>query len=161
MALEPAGSNRMLSAGRDGRLALWDLAAKRILVERTFSAWPRAVAVSPDGTRAAIQTNHTQLISLPDLKNQPFRVRSLRRAPISIGIARCLTFDAQGALVAGQFNGQVLVYEPKANRRSFSRELLLTHPTQVVDVQLVPGHPYLVSGCQSGAASEGEYWISY
>src|SRR5262249_52620122 len=102
-SIEPLSDEVVFTAGRDGRLALWEIGTGHLLRERTIErpggepgAWARAARVSPDGRLAALLYDGLGLVRLPELD----QVSSLALE----GKLKCAAFAPDGrALIVGQF----------------------------------------------------------
>jgi WD40 repeat protein len=149
-ALEPAGEGRLLSAGRDGRLVLWDLPGRRALAEQTLPSWPRAVQITPDRQKAVLFSSRIEMVSLPDLQVNPFNVRSAPLSRIQKSMPRCAAFDPTGILLVGQFNGQVVRYAANQTGSTYKKDLLLNHSQPITAIQFIPGHPFVITASHAG-----------
>ncbi len=153
-SIEPLPGEKVLSCGRDQRVAVWDVAAGRLVVEKTFHFWPRSAEVSPNGQQVALLHDGITLAGLPDLGIHPgaaerFRYRKYgQRSP---GMARCAAFapSDQGLLV-GQYNGQVVFLENRRGRLAADKKPLVQHPGEVRGIEFLQTHPIVVSACTKG-----------
>lgn len=148
-ALQPVGLSRVLSAGRDQRIRLWDISTSRLLVEKTFHFWARSVGIVPGGDMAAMLHHEVTIINLPGLEILPVTPpRFFRRNPGKVrpSVARCAAFLSEGSsLVVGQNNGQVMLYTLKNGRYRLQLAPLTRHIGEVQGIEMIPGHSVLVS----------------
>ncbi|MDD5369012.1 MAG: hypothetical protein PHQ40_08005 [Anaerolineaceae bacterium] len=153
-ALIAAGPGRILSTGRDQLVRVWDISSQQVFVEKTFHFWPRSVCISAEGHTLALLHKSITLVSLPTLEIQPFSPFHFRRSHLSethASMAHCALFTpASKRLLVGQNNGQVISYEPRANRLSAGRIPLTQHTGVIQGLAMVSGRSVLVS-----AGSEG------
>src|SRR5262249_59942503 len=73
--------------------------------EESFAFWCRAVRVAADGARAALLHDRITLVGLPGLG-------VLAEGRRGGGVLSCAAF-VEGGLVAGRFNGEVLLYRSR------------------------------------------------
>lgn len=107
-ALAAVGEGHVLSAGRDRRVSLWDVAARREVKQRDFSFWARALRVSPSGQEAVLLHEGVDLLTLPEL-------RVTERGSGGTSVARCAAFSPdEQTLLVGQFNGEVIILQRKS-----------------------------------------------
>jgi WD40 repeat protein len=112
-ALHALKDERVLSAGRDSRVILWNLKEAREIGSTgdiLMNDWPRGLCLSPEEGQVAISGKKVRLFSLPDLRllnftatNMSWMVQHLAFAPDS------------KALALGRPNGELLVYPIKPN----------------------------------------------
>lgn len=69
-ALAPTGPRTVLSAGRDGQVALWEVEYSRQIgkIQLEPHNWVREIAVKPGGQLAALLHKKISLVNLPQLK---------------------------------------------------------------------------------------------
>jgi WD40 repeat protein len=151
--LHPLPDGTLLTAGRDQKIRLWQMAKRNIIGELDVADWPRCAAVSPDGRLAAFMGEHVNLVELPGL--QPLiglPPISTKGARIPAGVARCACFALEGSdLLTGQMNGQVVHYmDVNALQRRRKRRLAL-HNGAAVGICFLPQHSLVIT-----AGSEGE-----
>ncbi len=121
-ALAPAGGGRLLSAGRDSQLILWDLQTRRTLLSRqNMPDWARGLRVSPEHEKILYLRSGLALLSLSDLNHIGWG--SLKP------VLRSADFSPNASQVfAGTHSGQVLVYPLEKARKttgSGGREMAL------------------------------------
>jgi WD40 repeat protein len=95
-ALESVGDNRLLTAGRDAHIAMWDLDDRRVLTDKEFPFWARAAEVSPDGQYVALLHARMSLARLPELTivpGQPFIAPRERVGAYGTGYRRATGFS--------------------------------------------------------------------
>jgi WD40 repeat protein len=152
-AIEPVGETSLLTAGRDSRVALWDLITRKVIKSKDFSFWPRSTSISPDQQYAALLHDKLNLVRLPDLSPIPgYAFLPPRAEGFKLGVAQYAAFSPDGKfLLAGQYNGQVgLYYHTSLPQRP--RKVVLTRHSQAVrGIHFLSGHPYVVT-----AGSEGQ-----
>ena len=123
-AIAPVDEGRLLSAGRDGRVILWELSQRRELARLKRYFWARAMQVSPDGRHVALLHDGITLAALPGLD------QLLYGSARSVG--RCAAFlpsdhgeeawTGSGSvpdnrtLLMGQYSGNVVKYYPRNER---------------------------------------------
>ncbi len=110
-ALLPLPGGNLLSAGRDGKVILWNRATHVKIGEMITTEWPRCAAISSDGRLAALLGERLQLVELPSLQplnGLPQFSSILPR--IRSGVARCATFarEQRSAYRAGKRPGGAL-----------------------------------------------------
>jgi len=113
-ALEPVGSQRALSAGKDEMVYLWDLSSRKQVSQKDLHFWPRSARVSPDGSEAVLLDRTVAFISLPDLnflKKAGYSTRS--RQANQHGVASvAIYFQGSRGLILGRSTGQAIVFTP-------------------------------------------------
>ncbi len=145
-AIAPLGDSRALSAGRDSQVVLWDVREWGQVTSRKLNPWARAMSVSPDGQRVALLAKGVSLVMLP-------RLDRLVGVGSSRSVLRCAAFSADGStLIAGRFNGDVIVYGHRGQRNWLMREpnALTRHEGRVEGVEVLHGRSIVVT-----AGSEG------
>ncbi len=143
-AVEPAGHSLAFSTGRDHRVTLWDLEARRKVREAIFGDWARAARVSLDRQQAAILHRGAMLVSLPQLE-----VVAERAAGRSV--SNCVAFAPEGeTLIVGKLNGKVFVYERKGQRLRQEAVPLARHGRRAQDVEVLPNSPVVITAGSDG-----------
>lgn len=103
-ALEMLDAERLLSAGRDEKAAMWHVSERRQISAQGLTFWPRAAAVSPDAQHALFTHRGAALYHLPNLE----RVRVWS----SGSVGRCAVFlPGTESFVIGSANGKTHVYD--------------------------------------------------
>ena len=103
-ALKMLDAERLLSAGRDEKAAMWHVGERRQISAQGLTFWPRAAAVSPDAQRALFTHRGAALYHLPDLE----RVRVWSTG----SVGRCAVFlPGTESFVIGSANGKTHVYD--------------------------------------------------
>jgi WD40 repeat protein len=160
-ALEPINETFALSSGRDSRTLLWDTSSRTLVAENKFDFWARSVCVSPDRQRAVLLHTHPSLVSLPDLKNQFISTTRADSSQIQISMARCATFSPDSKdVIAGQYNGQVVVYHDILADKLVHKSLASQHTGLVEGLVFLPGRNLLLS---AGAEGQVQFrdWPDY
>lgn len=145
-AIVPIGDSQALSTGRDYRTVLWDVHAGREVARRQSRSWARAMCVSPDGQQVALLSKGVSLVLLP-------RLDRLVGIGSSRNMLRCAAFSSNGdTLIAGRFNGDVIVYGRRQHTTWLAREpkALTHHEGRVEGVEVLHGRSIVVT-----AGSEG------
>jgi hypothetical protein len=150
--LEALDEQMVLSAGRDARAALWNIAGRSPLREQALTDWPRAACLSPDRTRLLLLHRSLELIDSQTLGTRltfsPGRFHGSGRS-----VLRSAAFlPEKDQLLAGQFNGQVIHYQHGGNR--IRARLLTEHPKPVECVLVLPQRPAVAT-----AGAEGQVRI--
>lgn len=150
--LEPVGQDRLLTAGRDQKAAVWDLASRKLLAQKEFTFWARSAAVSPDQHSAALLHDRLSLVRLPELTvvpGYPFLAPRVDR--FKSGIAQNAAFAPDGRfLLTGQYNGQVGLYYHTSQTQRPRRAVLTRHNQPVRGVHFLPGHPLVITAGAEG-----------
>jgi hypothetical protein len=103
-AIAGLGADCALTAGRDARVVLWDVKARKPIADARVDDWARGLQVSPDGDRAALLGANLRMVRLPELR----AIHTLVISPNSI--AACAAFaPPENRLLAGLRNGKVLL----------------------------------------------------
>jgi WD40 repeat protein len=142
-ALEPAGGSQLIVARRDGRVALLDVATGGLLKEESFAFWCRAVRVAADGARAALLHDRITLVGLPGLG-------VLAEGRRGGGVLNCAAF-VEGGLVAGRFNGEVLLYRGRGENLTPERRALPGHKKGVQGIEWLGRYSALLTAGAEGA----------
>ena len=145
-AIVPLGDSQVLSAGRDSQVVLWDVRAWAEVARRKSNPWARAMCVFPEGQRVALLAKGVSLVMLP-------RLDRLVGTGSSRSMLHCAAFSSDGGtLIAGKFNGDVIVYGHRQQRNWLRREpkTLTHHEGRVEGVEVLHGHSIVVT-----AGSEG------
>jgi WD40 repeat protein len=140
-ALQAVGHSQFLSAGRDFRVALWDM--ERMVAQRRHDSWARTVRVAPGGQQAALLHEGVTLISLPTLNR-------LAGGSGSKGITRHAAFADRNTLLTGHFSGAVRVSQYQTQRLHVDRSPLGQHQGQVQGVEMLDERSIVIT-----AGSEG------
>ena len=150
--LEPTGENRLLTAGRDNRAFLWDLANKKKIAEKEYSFWARSAAISPDNQYAALLHDHLTLVRLPDLSIVPgYPYLAPRADGFKQGVAQNAAFSPDGKFIlAGQYNGQVGLYFHNSMTQRPRKAVVTQHSQPVRGIHFLPGHSLVVSAGAEG-----------
>lgn len=153
-ALEAVGSSRLLTTGRDQKVALWDLASRKLVAEKEFPFWVRSGCISPDGQYAALLHDKLSLVRLPDLTivpGQPFIAPRANVSRYKKGVAQNASFSPDGKyILTGQYNGQVAIYFHNSLTQRPTRSVVTEHSQPVRGVHFLPGHPILVTAGAEG-----------
>jgi len=151
-AVEPVGQTNLLTAGRDGKVYLWDLVSRGVVVSKDFKDWVRSAAVSPDQEYAALLCDRMNLVRLPDLKTIPgYAFLTPRASGFKLGVAQHAAFSPDGKyLLAGQYNGQVGMYYHTSITQRPRKIMVTQHSQPVRATQFLPGHPYFISAGAEG-----------
>jgi WD40 repeat protein len=160
-ALEPVNETFALSSGRDSRTLLWDTSSHTLIAENKFDFWARAICISPDCQRAVLLHTHPSLVSLPDLKNLYISSTRADSSQIQVSMARCATFSPDSKdVVAGQHNGQVVVYHDILGEKLVHKSLASQHTGLVEALRFLPGRSLLLS---AGAEGQVQFrnWPDY
>ena len=151
----------VLSTGRDSRTAVWDIGNRSLFAENKFGFWARAVCISPDRKRAVLLHHQPSLVSLPDLKNIFLSTTRAESSAIHISMTRCSAFspDSQD-VIAGQYNGQVVVYHDILGEKLVRKSLVTQHVGPIEGLMFLPGHNLMLS---AGAAGQVQFhgWPDY
>jgi WD40 repeat protein len=161
-ALAPIGETQLLSAGRDHHLRLWDVAARRLVAERSLGdyTWVRSLASSPDATRVLLHQGRVEMCALPTLEDLHMYMSRGKVRRIIFGL------DAQHAIV-GHSDGSVQPYAiewrnvrpywprnaPRKNRPNLVHKdgALTRHADRIVDLALLAEPAVVVSAASDGA----------
>ena len=143
--LEAVGSDRLLTAGRDGKVVLWDLANRRLMKEtRLPVGWARNAAIAPDEQSCALLEERLQLYRLPDLRpiaGQPFIAPRGGVSGYKKSRAQLAAFSPDGKyILAGQHNGQVALFFHNSLPQRPARILATQFQKPVSGICFVPGH---------------------
>ncbi|MEI6044823.1 MAG: DUF1257 domain-containing protein [Chloroflexota bacterium] len=100
-ALEAVGENSVLSAGRDHKIALWDVTTQTLAKAEKLNNWVRSACVSSNGQQVALLYDRRLIVAtLPQL--QIISQNSIG----TLGVARSSVFAPdEKALLASKFNG--------------------------------------------------------
>jgi WD40 repeat protein len=151
-AMEPVNEQRLLTTGRDGKVALWDLESRRIISTRELSFWARSAAISPDQQYAALLHDRLALVRLPDLSVVPgYPFITPRSQGFKPGVAQNAAFSPDGRyLLSGQYNGQVGLYYHTSRTQRPSKAVVTRHSQPVRGIHFLPGHPLVVTAGAEG-----------
>jgi len=163
-ALEPVGASRVLSAGRDGEVVLWDVPGRREVARQRYArydGWAKTACVSPDERRVAVVgTWGVKIISLPQLKDlRPWLGQSK---------ARYAAFPPDDeTMILGQSDGDVVTCRPQKkmmrywngaswyeeDRTWLTREgqPLTHHEGRMKGVEMLHGSSIVISAASDGS----------
>ena len=154
-ALVPTGESRMVSAGRDKRVVLWDVREGRALSELETYDWARGVAVSPDGRCVALLRRGLTLMTLPDFGEAVFASAE--------SVGRCAAFlpdgydggggaDGDPVLLVGQYNGDVMVFRRRSSYwLAYDRATFSRHAGRAEGVSVLRGRGVAITAGSEGA----------
>lgn len=158
-AIAPVNGERLLSAGRDGRVVLWDIMHRQELANLERYFWARAMQVSPDSRRVALLHDGIALAALPGLDQLLYgSARSVGRCAAFLPSAHGEeTWKGSGSvpdnqtLLVGQYSGDVFKYYPR-NERWITHEVpsFTYHEGRVEGVSFLRSRSVVVT-----AGSEG------
>jgi HEAT repeat protein len=150
--LEPIGEDRLLTAGRDKRVILWDLTRNKKISEKEFSFWPRSSAISADLQYAALLHDRLSLVKLPDLSIVPgFPYLLPRSEQFTRGVSQTAAFSPDGKyLLAGQYNGQVGLYYHTSLTQKPRKAVVTQHSQPIRSVHFLAHHPVVLSAGAEG-----------
>lgn len=151
-ALVPLAGGRLLTAGRDQTITLWDVNQRQKHGEFQADDWPRCAAVSPDGQYAALVTDRVRLLKLPDLEPLDDLPPISTKGPgNNRGMSRCAAFSPDNAdLLTGQVNGQVTHFSAISADQRRQKHLMDTHAGSIVGICFLPGRPFVITGGAEG-----------
>jgi hypothetical protein len=121
-ALVPLGDDRVLSAGRDRQVVLWDVVSQSEAVPlQGYYDWARAVALSPDGKWLAWLHGGVRLVEItnpdrPFYKSGSSVARSAAFLPLGYTERSWKGHEQPAmdlALLVGQYGGDVMLYYPR------------------------------------------------
>lgn len=150
--LEPVGQDLLLTAGRDHRAFLWDLAGQKKLAEKQYPFWARSAAISPDQQYAALLHDRLALVRLPDLSQVPgYPYLTARADGFRSGVAQNAAFAPDGKyILAGQYSGQVGLYFHNSLHQRPRRAVVTQHSQPVRGIHFLPGHPVVITAGAEG-----------
>ncbi len=157
-AIEPLDEYRVLSAGRDQKVILWDIGRQEKMNERSHYTWLRHLTASHDHSRVVFLTDNMMIYDLPGFTHQhpsPYKRRMVPGHKSSV--VRCAAFSPDNQeLILGHNNGQVIVYGSTSQNSSTKKTplpnpLLTRHPSSVQQVVFLPDRPII-----STAGAEGQ-----
>jgi hypothetical protein len=145
-AVESIDQSHILIGGRDQSVELWDVATRRAITRCRFDIWARGLAVSSKRSEAALLYDGVTVISLPKMDVLASTYRGFWS-----GVVRCATFapDAK-AIIAGKFNGEVVVLNQGGGALTLERKALFKHGGQVQSVAILKERSVVISGCSNG-----------
>lgn len=138
-ALKMLDAERLLSAGRDEKAAMWHVGERRQISAQGLTFWPRAAAVSPDAQHALFTHRGAALYHLPDLE----RVRVWS----SGSVGRCAVFlPGTESFVIGSANGKTHVYDSASAQPG---DLLNTHHGRALGAAVhAASHTLITAGAE-------------
>ena len=146
-AIEPVGDSRILTAGRDHKVVVWDSERKTKITEQRFSFWARAACVSSDGQRAALLHKGVAFVSLPRLN-----VLASTSDQFWQSVARCAAFSPDGKrLIVGKFNGEVIVLQRNGSYLRMEKRPLTNHDGRVQAVEVLPTRSVVITAGSEGS----------
>lgn len=159
-ALEAAGDQHVVSAGRDGQVILWNSATRQIAARRTIKGdWPTALCLSSASRRliTAHDRPYPQLMRLPGLNDEEVVFTTSGQVRPQVSPAKSAAYAPDGsAFFIGQHNGQVVRFDHLAqNSLKIRRTLLGSHPSRVEGVAFIPHPDRLVTASADG---ELRFW---
>ena len=145
-AVESIDQSHILIGGRDQSVELWDIATRRAITRCRFDIWARGLAVSSKRSEAALLYDGVTVISLPKMDVLASTYRGFWS-----GVVRCAAFapDAK-AIIAGKFNGEVVVLNRGGGALTLERKALFKHGGQVQSVAILKERSVVLSGCSNG-----------
>jgi len=154
--LEPVGQYQILTAGRDGKVTLWDVASRQLIKEiRVPVGWARNASVAPDQQSFALLEDRLQLYRLPDLRpipGQPYIAPRANYTNYKKGKASLVTFSPDGKyIITGQHNGQVALYFHNSLTQRPPRNVVTEFQKPVRGIHFLPRYPILVTAGAEGS----------
>ncbi|MBI3946287.1 MAG: hypothetical protein HY321_10240, partial [Armatimonadetes bacterium] len=155
-AIEPLGASQLVTAGRDGRVAVWDTVERRKVRDAGFPDWARGMCLSPDKTRAALLHAGLTLVALPGLETLATCEEELWDADAlwggtgyGRGVARAAAFSPEGdVLVFGKHNGDVRACSEQ--KSSLVSVELLRHKAQIQGIASLPEPAVVITASSDG-----------
>ena len=145
-SLEPVNESCVLSTGRDYQIVMWDVEARRDVASETLEDWARAARVSPDLSKVALMCNGVRLVSLPQLK--PLAETPGRWS----GVHRAGAFAPDGeSVIAGKFNGEVVVCRHNGKWLNTERVPLVRHNGQTQGVEVLSERKIIITAGSNGS----------
>jgi len=151
-SVKAIGGSRIMTTGRDQKVAILDQETARTLNERHFPFWAREACIAPNGELAALLHTGATLVSLPELEE----IRSTSDwdwwSPF-----RHAAFSPDGQeLIAGRYAREVLVVSKAGESLSVGpsfarRQVLVNHTGTIQAVVMLDRRSVLIT-----AASEGD-----
>jgi WD40 repeat protein len=146
----PSLDSQLVSAGRDGKVCLWDLKNGGLLHSNSLEFWARASCIASQSQWCGLVEKRLHLLSLPELTIQR-EVTLLGGRNFTHAAPTCATTDSTGsALVLGRLDGQVILYEGVEKSRVIPGRSLLKHEGRVIGLQFLQMHDLLMSGGVDG-----------
>ncbi len=163
--LDGIGAQQALSAGRDGRLILWNVEKGQKVAETSLSNnhWARSMAVSPSQNQAVMLYEGIQSAALPSLELSPtyaplpIRIPGANTRKWESSMLRQAVFTPDEAhLIVGYNNGRVVQCQglPRRGQKYQYRDLSQIN-SPVSGLQFIPEHDVLVMAWDCG---EMEFW---
>ena len=142
-------ANRVLTAGRDQTLKLYDLTHRRIVSRQNHHAWGRSICVSPQNDLVALLHKNISFFQLPDLKHLP--LYSAGEAARTTSMAQKAVFLPDGSnLIVGSYNGQVARYQLDRKSGKMVPSLLTGHSAVITGCEVLPAHNTLITASADG-----------
>ncbi len=146
-ALSAVSGSTILSAGRDGDIAQWDVASGRQFARHTLPDWPRAARAVPAIHQALVLDPHwVRLFSLSLM-----HCKWARQTSAAPTCAAWLPPVRGGLVFAGLRNGEVVYWNQDSLARSTLATRLCVHARAVLGIEILYGH-----GCVLTAGQEGD-----
>lgn len=147
--LEPVGQDRILTAGRDSKVTLWDVKNRKLVKEiRIPDGWARNASVAPDLQSFALLEDRLQIYRLPDMRpipGQPFIGPRARTPTYKKGKAHTIVHSPDGKyILTGQYNGQVALYFHTSLTQRPTRSVITTFEKPIRGIHFLPYHPVVV-----------------
>lgn len=143
-ALEVVSGSTVLSAGRDGAIALWDVASGQLLMRHTMPDWPRALRVTPSGDSMMVLIHReVQWLNLSDM--------SMISRAASATMPTCVAFlPLQPPMpLIGRRDGSVTLYRRNSPWLRRERDLC-THALAVQGIEVLPKRGYILTAGHEG-----------
>ena len=148
------GEERILTAGRDGKIKILELAGRDPLAETQVPIWPRSVSTNPTCSLVALLADPVTFLSLPQLEpatDPPYKRLRMTGQPSSLARAGC--FSPDGAyLITVQYNGHIGVYAAQ-NAEKIHHSALAGQDGHVSQAAFLPDRPILLLGEMNGVVN--------
>jgi HEAT repeat protein len=112
--------------------------------------WGRSACLAPDRQTVALLSKHILLLRLDNLQYQFLFNSMSKHSNIINSVARCGCFTAQGELLVGQTNGQIIEYPVLNNNPSLHRKLLLQYNERAEALTFLPNNNLLLCAWSDG-----------
>ncbi len=164
-ALARVDERRVISAGREGKVILWDIERRKQVTQFNMRyVWARDVQISPNRERAALLYEGVYIVALPKLKKENYGFIDRK------SVSRCGAFlpsdygeenwidsgppPENEALLVGHYNGDVTLYTPRQRfywgGTAYQKETLTHHAGRVEGVHVLHSRTIAIT-----AGSEG------